>query len=117
MSRQIIIKGTFKNGKTRSVRVYNSYGCESEESKLNKKDMTDLLIALEEGVDKSFQSQLENNKFKKVQVFVKYSYTNTNIKEYFGYYPQLTEWVDDLPTDEKIRWSTVEKYVNIINEY
>ena len=112
MSRQIIFKGTFKNGKIRTIGAFNSHGCDFESSKFNNNDIMHIL-RVSENDKKCFQWQLENNKFKKVEVIGCYSYSKTNIKNYCGY----NILIDTLPTNKRLDKKTIEKYIEIVNKF
>ena len=74
MSRNLMIKGIFKNGKERTIGIYNPKNSELEISLFNNDDI-EFLNKVAEMDKKCFNWCIENNKFKKIEV-IYYSSTS-----------------------------------------
>ena len=67
MSRTLLIKGIFKNGKARNIGIHNSKNSELKISLFSNDDINHL-VRMTEYDKKCFNWCIENNKFKKIEV-------------------------------------------------
>lgn len=111
MSRQLLIKGTFKNGKYRTIGAFNGKGCEHKESLLNDEDIQHIIRVSEQG-EKCFNWNIEKGKFKKIEIILHCSYCNNKAEEN----KEPIREIHTIQVDRRIDTDTIRKYIDIINK-
>ena len=84
MSRSLLIKGTFRNGRTRQVGIFNPTNCEYDNSKFTEDDVALLTYLVNE--DKGINDNLALGKFIRLEIFFNGSYGNPELNNK-GYLP------------------------------
>lgn len=84
MSRSLLIKGTFRNGKTRHAGIFNPTNCEYAKSKFTEDDVALLTYLVNE--DKGINDNLALGKFIRLEIFFNSSYGNPELNNK-GYMP------------------------------
>lgn len=84
MSRSLLVKGTFRNGKTRQVGIFNPTNCEYDKSKFTEDDVALLTYLINE--NKGINDNLALGKFIRLEIFFNSSYGNPKLNGK-GYMP------------------------------